>query len=63
MLFIIGFILGCAVAVLPQVMPRLRRPTAAPTPDEETRRRAERALREYRNFMNYDGYAQQDDQT
>lgn len=71
MLFVLGFIVGLAAAYTVPLLKDLcmtgKRPPTAPktaetaTPDE--RRRTERALREYRNFMTYDGYAQQDDPT
>lgn len=63
MLFVIGFILGAAVMyVAPSVAARRTAPTPPPEPDAEARRRTERAIREYRNFMTYDGTVQQDDQ-
>ncbi|MBR2406446.1 MAG: hypothetical protein IKB04_09200 [Clostridia bacterium] len=57
MTFILGVIVGClAMAVLQ----RLRKP-ATPPPNEAEQRRRQQALREYRNFMNYDGYTEQED--
>lgn len=69
MLFVFGFILGLAAAYFAPVLQAWRvhlapKETVRPadTSDDTTRRRTERAIREYRNFMTYDGYAQQDDQ-
>jgi hypothetical protein len=45
-----------AVAVFLRIT---RRPI--PTPDEQAERRRERLLREYRNFLTYDGFAPQDE--
>ena len=70
MTFVFGFILGFLLAYLAptaeKLAARLQRPSVQtaekPHEDAERARRTERALREYRNFMTYDGYAQQDDQ-
>lgn len=58
MVFAVGFMLGFLLAYLPSALPR-RKKTAEPPRDEEAQRRAARALREYRNFLTYDGYADQ----
>ena len=71
MTMVIGFILGYVLAVLVPVLrevlaAKTRPPSGREMPaatDDESRRRTERAWREYRNFMTYDGYAQQDDQS
>ena len=57
MTFALGFILGFLVALLPERLPRKRSQT--PPPDEAAERRREQALREYRNFMTYDGFVNQ----
>ncbi len=55
--FMFGVLAGAlAVAVFRHVT---RRPI--PTPDEQAERRRERLLREYRNFLTYDGFAPQDE--
>lgn len=67
MMFVIGFVLGLVVAYAAPLLMKWRDAlaprTSAPQTEasEESRRRTERAWREYRNFMTYDGYAQQDD--
>lgn len=57
MTFAVGFMLGFLLAYLPSIWPR-KKNEAAP-PDDEAVRRASQAAREYRNFMTYDGYADQ----
>lgn len=57
MTFAVGFMLGFLLAYLPCVLPRKKAETTPP--DEEAERRAAQALREYRNFLTYDGYADQ----
>ncbi len=59
MAFALGFILGFLVALLPDRLPRKR--AVAPPPDEDAQRRHEQALREYRNFMTYDGFSVQEE--
>lgn len=59
--FIIGFLLGAAAVYVAPLL-TARRAAVPPEPDAEARRRTERAMREYRNFMTYDGTVQQDDQ-
>ena len=58
MAFALGFILGFLVAQLPDRLPK----RAAPPPDASEQRRYEQALREYRNFMTYDGFTQQEEE-
>ncbi len=57
MAFALGFILGFLLAYLPQWV---RKPAKPVQPDEAALRRQQQALREYRNFMTYDGYSQQE---
>lgn len=59
MAFALGFILGFLVAYLPQWV---RKPVKPVQPDEAALRRQQQALREYRNFMTYDGYTTQEEQ-
>ena len=58
MAFALGFILGFLLAYLPQWVRRV--PKAAP-PDEDAQRRLQKAAREYRNFLTYDGFTEQED--
>ena len=59
MVFALGFILGFLVAHLPQWV---RRAPAAPPVNEEAQRRFEKAVREYRNFMTYDGFESREEE-
>ena len=54
---VLGFLLGI---VFGNVLRKPRQKTAECT--EEEKRRSEKAWREYRNFMNYDGFPQQEDE-
>ncbi len=62
MAFALGFVLGFLLAYLPLCLKEVgkRQRTADNPPDEAAQRRAEQALREYRNFMTYDGYRTQE---
>ncbi len=64
MLLIVAFLLG-AVAGGAVVLMCKPTPAATPTPfvSDADRRRAERAMREYRNFLTYDGFSGQEDQS
>ena len=57
MTFILGMLAG-AVAVL--LYQHLTKRPAEPM-DEQAQRRRERLMREYRNFLTYDGFAPQDE--
>ncbi len=56
MTFALGFILGFLLAYVPGLLPRKKAAHNTTPPDEDAARRAEQALREYRNFLTYDGY-------
>ena len=63
MLLIVAFLLGAvAGGALAYAFKPAPAPKARPVSDAD-RRRAERAMREYRNFLTYDGFSRQEDQS
>lgn len=52
---VLGFLLGAIFGNVPR---RPKQQVREPT--EEEKRRAEKTLREYRNFMTYDGFSSHD---
>jgi hypothetical protein len=57
MSFALGFILGFLLAYIAPLLPRKKE--AKPL-SEEDERRQHKAVREYRNFMTYDGFDRQE---
>lgn len=56
LLFAAGVLLGALCVRLP----RFRKKPADPTIDPEQKRAAEKAMREWQNFLNYDGFPADD---
>ena len=54
--FAIGFMLGFLLAYVVPTVELKRRGAKKDEPTEEQRRNAEKALREYKNFMTYNGF-------
>ena len=57
MSFALGFILGFLLAYIAPLLPRKKEVKPL---SEEDERRQQKAVREYRNFMTYDGFDRQE---